>query len=430
MVRQIIEIVAQFVDKASAPIRKLTNSTKQLSYQQQVIQNAAKRFGTSARYLQKELKELNYVFTEEGYLYDTINHKIISLEKGLYKAAQRAKRFKFEWLTIMFAGMALDRVFGSLIRKQFELYGVTELMGSAWIVVLQPVMDLLLPILYKLIEAFMNMPEPLKYLVGTFVLFGAILGKLAAAIGSFMLPFSLLASKGITVGQVFKLIGSKVGAFGIILTGLALIIKGVTMVIKRKFEGIGLIIAGVGAILLLFIGWWALIPIAVGAAVYLIIKHWQKVKSFFVNLWEHLKNIFSTLKNWIINAFRATADFICSLPSKILNAFKFLGRKIKAALMYILPDWMITLFKASYSFIGGIARHIRGSFQYGGVVPATGAYLLHRGETVLPAGTPVYSPNITVYANVSSSYDVRQLATQLNRYWAEDFERLIKTRGY
>jgi len=428
MVKQVIQIVTEFVDKASAPIKKLVNSTKQLSYEQQTLQNASKYFGTSAKYLQKELKDLNLVFTKERELYDVINDKVVSLRKGLYKAAQRAKRFKFEWLTIMFAGMALDRVFGSIIRKQFELYGVTEMTGAAWTEVMAPVMDLLTPALYKLLEVFMDLPEPLKFVIGTVVIFGAILGKVAGTIGAFMLPYTLLASRGITIASVFGTLGSKLAALGklfpavgstalhgigaiiAIIGGLILIVKGVYNVIKAKVEGIGQIIMGVGAILFLFIGWWAAIPTVVGFVVWAILKYCGKARDFVISVFNYIKRAFSAVKDFIVAGFK----------------------KIKEALLNLFPNWMLSLLKGGFKIIGGFGRKILGGvlggFQHGGVVPKTGPYILHRGETVIPAGA-TYAPSITVYATVSSEYDVRKLASQLNRYWVEDFERLTKSRG-
>ena len=445
--KQIIEIIAQFIDKATAPIKRLTGATKQLTIQQKVLDKWSKRYNITSKALLKGLKEKNFILLKSGAIYSKIEGKIVKTRKAMAQAAMSAKRFKFEWLTIMFAGMALDRVFGSIIRKQFELYGVTEMTGAAWTEVMAPVMDLLTPGLYKLLEVFMDLPEPLKFVIGTVVIFGAILGKVAGTIGAFMLPYTLLATKGITIGSVFGTLGSKLAALGklfpavsstalggfmsiiAIIAGVILIVKGLYMVIKGKFEGIGLIIMGIGAILTLFIGWWAAIPIAIGAAVYFIIKHWDKVKAFFIGLWNKLKEIFGSIKQFMIEKFKSAADFIMSLPDKIYGAFKYLGKRIKDALLNLLPDWMVSILRTGFKIVGGLGRRILGSFQYGGIVPQTGPYLLHKGEMVIPSGSPTYAPSITVYATVSSEYDVRKLASQLNRYWVEDFERLTKSRG-
>jgi len=55
------------------------------------------------------------------------------------------------------------------------------------------------------------------------------------------------------------------------------------------------------------------------------------------------------------------------------------------------------------------------SMQFGGVVPETGPYILHRGETVVPAGGPKYSwVNINMYTGpISSSMDLDRIADEL-----------------
>jgi len=61
------------------------------------------------------------------------------------------------------------------------------------------------------------------------------------------------------------------------------------------------------------------------------------------------------------------------------------------------------------------AAQPRGTMQFGGVVPETGTYLLHRGETVTPAGGPRYSwINVNMYTGpISSSMDLGRIADEL-----------------
>jgi len=66
------------------------------------------------------------------------------------------------------------------------------------------------------------------------------------------------------------------------------------------------------------------------------------------------------------------------------------------------------------------------SFQTGGVMPYTGLAYLHKGETIIPAGS---SPSITINAVISNDYDVRRLAEELKRYWVADYERVSAGRS-
>jgi len=60
----------------------------------------------------------------------------------------------------------------------------------------------------------------------------------------------------------------------------------------------------------------------------------------------------------------------------------------------------------------------KGAFQTGGTVPRTGNYILHEGETVIPAGANVNnetSSNMNLHLNINA-FDIRTLdRTQIER---------------
>jgi len=401
--KQIIEIVAQVVDKATAPLRNLSKATTRVAVQQQVLNKWSRQLGISAGVLEGGMRDANLIFTKQGAILDRTTGRFIKQNKAMLKAKKAAAGFKFEWLSVMFAGMALYRVFGGLIRKQLELWGITEGYGAMLATMFIPVMETVSPVLWTLIDFFTNLDPEVQAAIGWFVALMAVFGAILAVIGSWKLAIMGIAKVfGITASAASTAILSIIA----IIAGIALIVAGVVMVVKGKVEGIGLIIMGVGAILLLFIGWWALIPIAVGAAVYFIIKHWTGLKSFLQRVFSAIGKFFKKWfwdkpKEWItkmVNWVKSKIKFLLDLPI-IGKVFKFLT-----------------------------PLGVLGSFQSGGVVPKTGPYLLHEGETVVPAGAN-FAPSITVYASVSSDYDVRRLATELNKYWVNDFERLVKRRG-
>ena len=400
--KQIIEIVAQVIDKATAPLRNLSKATTRVAAQQQVLNKWSRRLGISAGVLEGGMRDANLIFTKQGAILDRTTGRFIKQNKAMLKAKKAAAGFKFEWLSVMFAGMALYRVFGGLIRKQMELWGITEGYGAMLTAMFIPVMETLSPVLWSLIDFFTNLDPEIQAAIGWFAALMAALGAILAVTGSWKLAIAGIAKVfGITASAASTAILSIMA----IIAGIVLIVTGVVMVIKGKLEGIGLIIMGVGAILLLFIGWWALIPIAVGAAVYLIIKHWSGLKSFLQRTFSAIGGFF---KKW----------FWDKPKEWIANLVRWIKSKIKALL--------------DLPIIGRVLRFtplgVLGSFQTGGVIPKTGPYLLHKGETVIPAGA-TFAPTITVYATVNSDYDVRRLATELNKYWVTDFEKLVKRRG-
>ena len=85
-------------------------------------------------------------------------------------------------------------------------------------------------------------------------------------------------------------------------------------------------------------------------------------------------------------------------------------------------------------FFGGKGISVRmPKFQEGGLVTKTGPAFLHAGERVIPKGRTgaevIFSPTVYINASIDSEMDVRLLADKLNRFWASDFERIIKVRG-
>jgi len=384
--------------------------------------------GVSVRKFNNILRENNIRFVQGIGFIDKFTGKVMDTARVTRMASIQAKRFRFEWLSVMFAGMALSRVFGGLIRTQLELFGVTETLSSVWTVVLLPIMELITPILFKMLEMFMNMPEGMKLAVGAFILIAGALGTILTVVGQVMLAFGGFALLGVTISGIIAF----VGAFSIVLTGIILIVKGIFDIFKGKFEGIGLIIMGVGAILLLFIGLWALIPIAVGAAVFLIIKNWTKIKSFFAGVWQSIKKGFIVLWDAIKFVFKGALNFLISgmniwirgFENMINSAIKGLNTLIK--LINKIPG--IDISRIREVNLGSIP-----SFQKGGIVPDTGLALVHKGEKVIPrsevnrgAGNNiVFAPVTNIEAVVTSDVDIDRLAEEINRRLAPQFERAV-----
>jgi len=437
------------------------------------LQQALKIAGLSMSQFNKHLQTNALMMTKQNVVIDKLTGKQMVLGNVLRQNMVQTRRFKMEWLSIMFAGMALQRAFGGLLKTQLQLWGVTEGFSSMMSIVMGPIMEKITPILWRLIEVFMELPYEVQLAIGAFVILAAVLGTILMVVGQVFLGLMgfklLLEGKGL-IG-IFKLLGTKVmalapiiGSVIAVLAGVILIIKGIFMVVKGKFEGIGLIIMGIGAILLLFIGWWALIPIAVGAAVYLIIKHWDKVKAFFGRVWQKIKDIFWASWNWIKGMFlkyTLIGDIIKNWE-KIKNFFK----KIWEGIKYIFKNAMNFIIKGMNLWIRGIETMINSAikglnalirlinkvpgvnirtigkislpkiptFQTGGLITQTGPAFLHRGERVLPKNRAggseiVFSPTVYISSTINNEMDIRLLATRLNEFWVRDFERIAQTRG-
>jgi hypothetical protein len=213
------------------------------------------------------------------------------------EATHGMRGFRMEMLGVMFFGMALQRFFTGLLRPALEVFSVFELISTTLRIVFLPIVAEIFPFLLGMMEFFMNLPDPVKEVIGVLTILGAVFGMLLFLIGTFTLGLGALTMAGSTISAI---LGTTATVFGVLL-GVMLIVKGVIDVVKGKWEGLGIAIAGLGGVLAIFIGWWALIPIAIGAAVFLVIRHWETIKSFFFNLWEGIKSIFWNAWNWINN---------------------------------------------------------------------------------------------------------------------------------
>jgi hypothetical protein len=141
----------------------------------------------------------------------------------------------------------------------------------------------------------------------------------------------------------------------------------------------------------------------------------------FVNIWEGIKNTAKGVVNFIIGVMN---KFLGGLERMLNNAIDGINKLIK--LLNKVPG--VKIKKLRDVDIPKIP-----SFQTGGIMPHTGLAYLHAGERVVPKskthGDVIFAPMITINAEVSSEYDVRQLANDLNKYWVSDFERAIKGRS-
>ena len=327
---------------------------------------------------------------------------------NMRKLTHGMRGFRMEMLGVMFFGMSLTRIFKSLTRTSLEWMGTTEILSSALGLLFLPIAEKLTDWALIFLDWVGQLTEKQKKWIGGIVLVVGAIGVLLTIIGTLALGIgSLISVFGSSLGFVAGLVGGLI----VLFTGIALVVGGLYLIVKGKLEGIGLVIMGIGVILLAFGLWWAWIPIVVGAAIFLIIKYWDNVKSF-------LKDTFSAIGGWFKKWFWVKPkEWLSSLWGFVKNIFGKIKDKVSGS-----------LFGKGLQVVGGLL----GSFQTGGIVPQTGPYLLHQGETVVPTNQgsqTTIAPTINIQATVAADYDVRRLAEQIQRYLVNDFERLSQRRG-
>jgi len=291
MPTEVIEIVTTLVDGVSKPVRKVTQSIENLNGAQHKITTTTQNF----------------------------NKKTGELTSTMQRQQAAGKRFQMQWLSLLFFGMAMQRMFGGLIKTSLEWVGITELMSTTLGVLFLPVAAQLLEFLLPIMDWFMNLPEPMKKALGWFVVGGFILGTFLSTLGQVALGLAgikwLTASSGLMgLGNAASGAAGKVGGLTAALKGLAAIVA-VAIAVTLLFSGmkeadaskaltkifIGGLAAGIAALLF---GATAVAAIAIGAlAVVIALEvrfHWfEKAK-------EGINDMVRSIKERVNRVFAGT----------------------------------------------------------------------------------------------------------------------------
>lgn len=480
----------------------------------------------------------NFLMNQEGVgIVSRLTGQTMSYGQAAQNAVYQGRRFKMEWLSIMFTGMALDRVFGGMVKQVTDNLGWTEIWAAVLQEVLLPVLLPLTDVLVMVYDWISNLTDEQKQWIGSLIIGAAVVGTIMTALGMFMLFVNQLSELlgnlipedalnnieifGFSLGQLpssimnsiiamISLIGTIGGAGGLINLFSSLIsgteatgnvFQGLGEAVNSIIPGFGDLIDEIGnvfnVIKLIMTGKWTEAWDAVKGMIQPAID-WIKPKIIesLKWIWDEIKKVlppwmtdaisngWTAMTTWIqeISQAKSLGDAILATV-KLITTWGAIGVYIATSIIDSLKTWLDIpenakkisdgLYSAvqlisSWAKIGvyiatqmvqaiaenlpklleawlkglGNLFHITSSgkvelesFQTGGIIPETGAYLLHGGERVIPrnqAGSGqniivTFSPNIN--ANISNSYDVRQLANELNKYWAQDFQKTMRSRG-
>ncbi len=390
------------------------------------LDKALKTASMSFKQFNKHLDRNFLSMQKSGKVTDRLTGQTTSYGQQVQKATIVNRRFKFEWLSIMFAGMALDRVFGNLIRKQFELWGVSEGLAGMWNIVMAPAMGKVTPALWDMIGAISNLPFPIQEAIGYFVLFMGGLAKILSIGGQLMLLFGGLK---IMFPAAFAKMSLAVGAFLsaawlpllIAIAVLAVLAIAIYLAWKSNFMKIR---DNIAKFVAAFKQWFGGIIMVVKGALNII-------KGIFTGDFKLVRKgivqVFKGLWNWFIGGWKM-------LGQGIIIIFKGVA-KLLYNIFKVVIDGILWAADKAMRFFGGKGVSFRmPSFQTGGLVTRTGPAFLHKGERVVPKGRDTgagvtFSPTVNLSATINNEMDVRVLADKLNKYWAADFERIVQSRG-
>lgn len=467
--------------------------TKSFEYAPEVFKNseqAMESLGVSTKQVSRYMNENGLVMGSNGMIIDRVTGKYVAYGNVIKQTAVKSRRFKMEWLSIMFAGMALSRAFGSIVNAQMELWGISQGISSMWQVVMAPAMQLISDKIWGIVGGMMELPEGAQITIGLTVLGLKGLGDVLSFLGQLYLagqglemlfgvklktvfsklavlilaPFKLLwgyLSSFVTWISTLKTVFSKIA--GWILTPFKLLWGYLSSFVAWISSSLGLGFVGTAAVI---IGIIAAITLVIFGAIAAWKNNFLGFKDAVKGIWESIKTIFKGAMDFIKGGWDIVIGIFTLDFEKIKTGINKMGEGAKNMWRGVINFFINTLNSAIGLIIASLAQVVRlaewvwnkavptkkvswyedfmkwakdktlipqvPSFQEGGIMPYTGLAMLHQGERIIPknqvnsSSNTNFSPTINLNAQVSSSYDVRRLAGELNKYWAADFQRTVK----
>ena len=127
----------------------------------------------------------------------------------------------------------------------------------------------------------------------------------------------LIAGLAIPFGTVGAAVGALLGGIGMLIVGFHDWITTGELT-TQTFWLLEAAIGAVGFALGVLIGWPAAVVAAVAAAALAIYHYWDEIKAFFINLWEEIKAVCSTMAEWVnVNVVIPVANFFMTLGTNI-----------------------------------------------------------------------------------------------------------------
>lgn len=369
VVRETVEITTIMIDRLGKP-------TKRITEQIQTMQDGVVK---STRSIEKW------------------NKGQWKAQSAVVRTTRGLKHFHFEWLSIMFLGMAINRVFGQYVKGTMEMTGITETFTEALKLTVFTALEPLLDIFYGIIDAIFSLPPFWQKVIGWFIIGMAVIGSLLTVLGALKLGF---AGLGMVTGVLGKIVGAFTGLWGVIQGGLAAVgigigvflailaiiivviisiwdawrtnfmnmkqvVKDLLTGIKMIFKGISDVIVGILRILVgIFTLNWDLI--IRGAK-----QVWEGFKNFFMGLFYGIFNFIAMIGIGIINIFNRIVQAIVgffrwlynalvggSIIPELVNAIIALFWRLPKAIFDILGSMLSGIFSWGVDFVKNIASGI------------------------------------------------------------------------
>lgn len=166
---------------------------------------------------------------------NTLNKRLAGFENQTKKNTKTVRGFKIELLAMMFFWRQIGSATLGLLQPAAEAFGIFELWSQTLLIFFIPLMELISPLLYGIMDALMNLDPNLQLVIGGVIL---LVGAFAMAV----------VAAGIISASLKTLVGLGpliVGFFGSVLEGLtAFVVSGAAAQVAAFGLAMGIIFLG------------------------------------------------------------------------------------------------------------------------------------------------------------------------------------------
>jgi len=326
---------------------------------------------------------------------------VMSLGDGMKTVGKAGVRpFRGEFMSLMFAGMALSSVFGGMIKQVLQMTGIFDLWRGILASILLPV---LIPLIQQYLPKFLEwMKDPAhKEMLAKWILWGFVIGTTLMLIGQLGLALTGIGA----LVTVFKGLGQSVWWVGTMFYKVFTIAK----------WGLGSILAVVSIVIIAFQGLWDIFKGIRDSQTWRVVKG---VLLVIVAIAAVIAAILFSVPVAIAGAVAAVVALIINLLSKLKPVQDFFS---KVGNFLTFKGWKTD-------------EQVRG-FATGGIVnKPTLAMIGEAGpEAVVPLSGPNaggggigsinYNPTININASGGGGIDIDSLVRTINDRLYDDLRR-------
>jgi len=271
-------------------------------------------------------------------------------------------------MNLLFAGMALNMVFGRLARSMLEMTGASKALATSIKVALLPFFIEITPLVLELSQAIMDLPRSIKMVLGAATALLAVLGPImmiAGQIITFIAPLSVsLTGLASAAGPVILVLGALVAVAGALaevfgeFPGLFKTVKNAIIFSMNAWVKNGIkVINGFKNILA------GLLQFLLGVFTLQFDEAFEGLKDIGTGLLQFFDGIFGELDDLLLSAAKSAFDRAMMLGKNIIRGtergIRALGNLITDAFLSVLPPPIAGAVKGLSAFAPDLSGAIR-----------------------------------------------------------------------